>query len=345
MADAAARAIAERFRVMQPSATVEYTERIRAARASGRRILGCRAATPTSSPTHALSRRRNAPCVPTRRITRLPPANRNSARQLRGARRNGPARATTRTISWSRPAESLRSSPRSWASLTRRRSPGAAAGLGQLRAMRAPVRWRARGGADARPARSGGDGCGSYRAHARAHPEFTGQPDRACAERGRTCRSHRAHAKARSLDRFRPSLFRLDLCGKFPYPQALAGGFERTLVVDSLSKSFGITGWRLGYLALPPGMAKSLVNSCSIQSIASRPLSRLPAPRHCRCTTNWCRNIATCSIAGLNAPPLGSMLCRGSTASCQMQLFICSRRLRATIRLLHSVGLRKATSR
>ena len=29
---------------------------------------------------------------------------------------------------------------------------------------------------------------------------------------------------------------------KFPYPQALGGGFERTLVVDSLSKSFGMTG-------------------------------------------------------------------------------------------------------
>ena len=39
----------------------------------------------------------------------------------------------------------------------------------------------------------------------------------------------------------------------------MADGFERTLVVDSLSKSFGMTGWRLGYLALPPGMAKALV--------------------------------------------------------------------------------------
>lgn len=45
--------------------------------------------------------------------------------------------------------------------------------------------------------------------------------------------------------------------GKFSFPQALA--FERTLVVDSLSKSFGMTGWRLGYLALPSGMAKALV--------------------------------------------------------------------------------------
>ncbi len=47
--------------------------------------------------------------------------------------------------------------------------------------------------------------------------------------------------------------------GTMAYPQALAGGFERTLVVDSFSKSFGMTGWRLGYLALPPGMAKSVV--------------------------------------------------------------------------------------
>ena len=43
------------------------------------------------------------------------------------------------------------------------------------------------------------------------------------------------------------------------YPQALTDGFERTLVVDSFSKSFGMTGWRLGYLALPPGIAKSAV--------------------------------------------------------------------------------------
>ena len=40
MPEVVARATAERFRVMKPSATVENTERIRAARASGRRILG-----------------------------------------------------------------------------------------------------------------------------------------------------------------------------------------------------------------------------------------------------------------------------------------------------------------
>lgn len=47
--------------------------------------------------------------------------------------------------------------------------------------------------------------------------------------------------------------------GPIDFPQSLPGGFERTLVIDSLSKSFGMTGWRLGYLAMPPGISKSVV--------------------------------------------------------------------------------------
>lgn len=43
------------------------------------------------------------------------------------------------------------------------------------------------------------------------------------------------------------------------YPQGLAAGVERTLVVDSFSKSFGMTGWRLGSLAMPPGISKFVV--------------------------------------------------------------------------------------
>jgi aspartate/methionine/tyrosine aminotransferase len=43
------------------------------------------------------------------------------------------------------------------------------------------------------------------------------------------------------------------------YPQASDAGRERTLVVDSLSKSFGMTGWRLGYLAVPTGVGKQIV--------------------------------------------------------------------------------------
>ncbi len=47
--------------------------------------------------------------------------------------------------------------------------------------------------------------------------------------------------------------------GEFPYLQGLPGARGRVFVVDSLSKTFGMTGWRLGYLALPAGLAKSVV--------------------------------------------------------------------------------------
>lgn len=47
--------------------------------------------------------------------------------------------------------------------------------------------------------------------------------------------------------------------GGVAFPQSSDVGQRRTLVVDSLSKSFGMTGWRLGYLAMPPGIAKSVV--------------------------------------------------------------------------------------
>ena len=45
--------------------------------------------------------------------------------------------------------------------------------------------------------------------------------------------------------------------GRFAGPQATPAGRARTLVVDSLSKTFGMTGWRLGALSMPSGTAKS----------------------------------------------------------------------------------------
>jgi aspartate aminotransferase len=47
--------------------------------------------------------------------------------------------------------------------------------------------------------------------------------------------------------------------GPMTFPQSSELGFARTIVVDSLSKSFGMTGWRLGYLAMPPGLARYVV--------------------------------------------------------------------------------------
>ncbi len=44
----------------------------------------------------------------------------------------------------------------------------------------------------------------------------------------------------------------------FPTPQATAKGRALTFVVDSFSKTFGMTGWRLGYLAVPAGISKPI---------------------------------------------------------------------------------------
>jgi len=43
------------------------------------------------------------------------------------------------------------------------------------------------------------------------------------------------------------------------FAQATAEGHARTLVIDSMSKTFGMTGWRLGYLAAPSNLAKQIV--------------------------------------------------------------------------------------
>jgi aspartate aminotransferase len=47
--------------------------------------------------------------------------------------------------------------------------------------------------------------------------------------------------------------------GRFAYVQSDPEMKERTFVVDSFSKTFGMTGWRLGYLACPAGRAKAVV--------------------------------------------------------------------------------------
>lgn len=44
----------------------------------------------------------------------------------------------------------------------------------------------------------------------------------------------------------------------FPTPQGTPKGRAFTFVIDSFSKTFGMTGWRLGYLAVPPGLSKPI---------------------------------------------------------------------------------------
>jgi aspartate/methionine/tyrosine aminotransferase len=51
-----------------------------------------------------------------------------------------------------------------------------------------------------------------------------------------------------------------DLCFEpFPFLQALPGARARTLVCDSLSKTYGMTGWRVGFLAAPKPAIKPLM--------------------------------------------------------------------------------------
>jgi len=45
--------------------------------------------------------------------------------------------------------------------------------------------------------------------------------------------------------------------GAFAYLQSLPGAKERCLVADSLSKTYGMTGWRIGYLAAPEAAVKA----------------------------------------------------------------------------------------
>ncbi len=47
--------------------------------------------------------------------------------------------------------------------------------------------------------------------------------------------------------------------GDFPTMQGIDDMQARTFVVDSMSKTFGMTGWRLGYLALPAGVSRAVV--------------------------------------------------------------------------------------
>jgi aspartate/methionine/tyrosine aminotransferase len=47
--------------------------------------------------------------------------------------------------------------------------------------------------------------------------------------------------------------------GAFAFLQALPGAKRRTFVADSLSKTYGMTGWRIGYLAAPEAVLKSVL--------------------------------------------------------------------------------------
>ena len=260
MADAAARTIAERFRVIQPSATVENTERIRAARASGRRILGLSSGDPNivTDPRIIAAAERAMRGDKTHYSAPAGEPELRTAIAAREAERSG-ARYDPNDILVTpggkfallsalmgivNPGDEVLVPQPGWVSYGPcvrlcGGTPVAVSMLDRLdlAAMAAAVTARTRALILNSPVNPTG----------RVLSE---------AELGAAIALVQKHDLWIVFDQVYSDL---TYGGKFPYPQALGGGFERTLVVDSLSKSFGMTGWRLGYLALPPGMAKVLV--------------------------------------------------------------------------------------
>lgn len=260
MAEVAARATAERFRVMKPSATVENTERIRAARASGRRILGLSSGDPNivTDPRIIAAAERAMRSDKTHYSAPAGEPSLRAAIVKREAERSG-ARydladvlvtpggkfaLLTGLMGIVNPGDEVLVPEPGWVSYGPcvRLCGGVPVAVPMLDRLD-PVTIDAA-------------------VTARTRVLILNSP---VNPTGRVLSKHELAATIAMAHRhdlwivFDQVYSDLMYGGTFTYPQALAGGFERTLVVDSLSKSFGMTGWRLGYLALPPGMAKALV--------------------------------------------------------------------------------------
>jgi aspartate/methionine/tyrosine aminotransferase len=260
MAEVAARATAERFRVMKPSATVENTERIRAARASGRRILGLSSGDPNivTDPRIIAAAERAMRSDKTHYSAPAGEPSLRAAIVKREAERSG-ARYDS--------ADVLVTPGGKFALLTGLMgivNPGDEVLVPEPGWVSYGPCVRLCGGVPvAVPMLDRLDPATIDAAiTARTRVLILNSP---VNPTGRVLSKHELAATIAMAHRhdlwivFDQVYSDLTYGGTFPYPQALAGGFERTLVVDSLSKSFGMTGWRLGYLALPPGMAKALV--------------------------------------------------------------------------------------
>jgi aspartate/methionine/tyrosine aminotransferase len=260
MAEVAARATAERFRVMKPSATVENTERIRAARASGRRILGLSSGDPniiTDSRIVGAAERAmrgdkthySAPAgEPGLRVAIVKREFERSGAQYDIAdilvTPGGKFALLTALMGIVNPGDEVLVPEPGWVSY------GPCVRLCGGVPVAVPMLDRLDPGTIAAAVTP------------RTRVLILNSP---VNPTGRVLSESELVATIEIAQRhdlwiiFDQVYSDLMYGGAFPYLQALAGGFERTLVVDSLSKSFGMTGWRLGYLALPAGMAKALV--------------------------------------------------------------------------------------
>jgi aspartate/methionine/tyrosine aminotransferase len=257
---APARATAERFRVMKPSATVENTERIRAARASGRRIFGLSSGDPNivTDPRVIDAAERAMRSDKTHYSAPAGEPNLQAAIAKREAERCGAHYDTadilvtpggkfallTALMGIVNPGDEVLVPEPGWVSYGPcvRLCGGVPVAVSMLDRIDTTAIEKA--------------------VTARTRVLILNSPVNPTGRVLNKAELEATIAIARRHDLwivFDQVYCDLTYGGPFPFPQGLSGGFERTLVVDSLSKSFGMTGWRLGYLALPPGMAKALV--------------------------------------------------------------------------------------
>jgi aspartate/methionine/tyrosine aminotransferase len=75
--------------------------------------------------------------------------------------------------------------------------------------------------------------------------------------------------------------------GAFVSYYALPGVTERTILVDGFSKTYAMTGWRLGYAVLPRGLAPAVTrlfsnaNSCTCSFVQMAGIEALKGPQDC----------------------------------------------------------------
>ena len=65
--------------------------------------------------------------------------------------------------------------------------------------------------------------------------------------------------------------------GKHTSPAALPGGFERTITVNGVSKSFAMTGWRIGYTAAPAPIAAAISKVQGMLTAGANPFAQQAA--------------------------------------------------------------------
>jgi aminotransferase len=64
---------------------------------------------------------------------------------------------------------------------------------------------------------------------------------------------------------------------------AIDGMADRTITINGLSKTFSVTGWRIGWAISPPALTGAIRKMHDFLTVGAPAPCRRPAPRRCRC--------------------------------------------------------------